>query len=110
MQGVSTSVQGACLTIDFSGSGLNLETLQERASEVLPLLHALLSADTVLSRLDVDTLEKRGRGFLAIDMMCQGAIHEACGQAELLMDIATGTASVAHHGFPEFADGRSLDV
>lgn len=110
MQGISTSINGPQLTVDFSEAKLDLSSLGERIEEILPLLYALLAADTALSTLNGDEVETRGRGFLAIDAMCQVAIWNAQEKAELLREIAKGEASIANHGFPEFAEGRSVDV
>lgn len=42
MKDVDIEVGGSRVIIDFGRTGLNTESLAERAKEVLPLLHALL--------------------------------------------------------------------
>ena len=110
MQNVDMEVCGSRVTIDFARTGLNVETLMDRAQEVLPLLHALLSADDTWLKLAGDDLAARERGCLAMNMMCQGATQSATKRAELLRAIADGSESISDHGFPEFEDGQSLDV
>lgn len=110
MQSVDMEVSGSRVTIDFTRTGLNVETLMERAQEVLPLLHALLSADDTWIKLTGGDLAARERGFLAMNMICQAATQSATKRAELLRTIADGSQSISDHGFPEFEDGQSLDV
>lgn len=110
MQGIVTSHEGSRVTIDFGSSGLNCETLRERVDEVVPLLHALLYADGVLSELPTEDLSERMIGYLAMDMVCQAAIQRAIAQAAVLREIADGSASIADHGFPEFEGGMPTDV
>lgn len=110
MEDILTSYERSSVTIDFQGSSLNMDTFKERVQEVVPLLQALLKADTALSVLSNEELSERGIGFRAIDMICQATIQSAVVQAELLHDIADGSASIADHGFPEFVDGKNLDV
>ena len=110
MQNVDMEVSGSRVIIDFSRTGLSVETLMSRAQEVLPLLYALLSADDIWFKLEGDDLAARERGCLAMNMMCQSAMHSATKRAELLRVIADGSRSVRDQGFPEFEDGHSLDV
>lgn len=110
MEDVDIEVAGSRVTIDFARAGLNMETLGERAREVLPLLKALLSADDAWLSLSGEELSARERGCLAMNMMCQGATQSATKRAELLQAIADGRESIADHGFPEFEGGQSLDV
>lgn len=110
MQSVDMEVSGSRVTIDFTRTGLNVETLMERAQQVLPLLHALLSADDTWTKLTGGDLAARERGFLAMNMICQAATQSATKRAELLRTIADGSQSISDHGFPEFEDGQSLDV
>lgn len=103
-------VAGSRVVIDFARTGLNVETLMDRAQEVLPLLYALMLADDTWLKLTGDDLAARERGCLAMNMICQGATQSATNCAELLMAIADGSETIADHGFPEFEDGQSLDV
>jgi len=110
MQNVDLEVAGSRVTIDFARTGLSVETLGDRAREVLPLLHALIAADDTWLKLTGDNLAARERGCLAMNMMCQGATLSATKRAELLRAIADGSESIADHGFPEFEGRQSLDV
>ena len=110
MQNVDMEVSGSRVIIDFTRTGMNMETLMERVQEVLPLLYALLSADDTWLKLAGDDLVARERGCLAMNMMCQGATQSATKRAELLREIAGGSKSISDHGFPEFEEGQSLYV
>ncbi|PKQ10556.1 MAG: hypothetical protein CVT70_19005 [Alphaproteobacteria bacterium HGW-Alphaproteobacteria-1] len=110
MRDIDMEVTDARVIIDFARTGLTTETLVARVREVLPLLCALLSADDAFFKLSEDELAVRERGYLAINMMCQGATQKATSWAELLQAIADGSESIADHGFPEFEGGQSLDV
>lgn len=110
MKDVDVEVAGSRLAIDFGRTGLNVETLEERVQQVLPLLHALLSADDAWLKLSGEDLASRARGCMAINMKCQAATQLATKRAELLLAIADGSESIADYGFPEFEGGQSLDV
>ena len=110
MKDVDLEVAGSRVAIDFGRTGLNTETLEQRAREILPLLLAMVSADDAWLRLTGRELTARERGCLAMNMMCQSATQSATKRAELLQAIADGSESIADHGFPEFADGQFLNV
>ncbi|MGB0843301.1 MAG: hypothetical protein ACPGVN_00990 [Alphaproteobacteria bacterium] len=101
---------GPCLTIDLSATGLDLSNLSERAELLVPLLYALLAADTQLAACTASERQAVLRGFMAKDLSCQMTIYTAVTQANLLRDIAAGDEHIADHGFPEFSDGQSIDV
>lgn len=110
MRGVAVEVVGSRVVLDFSGTDLCVETLTERTHEILPLLYALMLADSCWLKLSDDELDTRGRGCAAINMMCQQATINATKMADLLRAIADGSETIADHGFPEFGGVSALDV
>jgi hypothetical protein len=105
MEDIRFEVDGRRLIVDFSQTGLSFETVRDRASEVLPLLAALLAADGIWQGLAESDQQKRARAYAAMNMVCQARIIAAVRQAELLAAITAGDASIADHGFREFQDG-----
>ncbi len=102
MQELSIKVVGSCVTIDFSDTHLNTETLADRAREVAPLLLSLVSADDTWLKLTEEEQNSRERAYQAMNMMCQAATLNAANRGELLKSISDGKESIADHGFPEF--------
>jgi hypothetical protein len=102
IQGVSIMVAGSQITLDFTATCLNLKTLLERTEEILPLLHALVSADDTWFDLTNSEILLRGRAYVTMNMLCQSAMQIATQKARLLKSIADGSEKIADHGFPEF--------
>jgi hypothetical protein len=110
MQDISVSVVEGRVHLDCSGFGLEDEVIYDELMVLVPLLERLLTADRTRDLLDDDVVADRLRGILAQDMVVQASVTAAVRQANLLIDIAAGKASIRDHGFPEFQDGREIDV
>jgi hypothetical protein len=110
MEDIRFEVDGPRLIVDFSQTGLSLETVEDRARDVFPLLAALLAADGVWQNLTASDQQERLRGYAAMNMVCQARIIAAVRQAELLAAITAGDASIADHGFPEFQNGDETAI
>jgi hypothetical protein len=102
--GLVAIVSGSQITIDFANTSLDLKTLLERTEEMLPLLHALISADEAWFKLNNNEKVLRGRGYVTMNMLCQSATQIATEKAKLLKAIADGSELIEDHGFPEYDD------
>lgn len=109
MQEIDLRVVGTSVVIDFGALATGVE-LEERTREVLPVLSGLLAADAAWLALTEHERDLRAYARAAIDLTLQAALAAAAARTELLIAIIDGSASVADHGFPEFADGRCDDV
>jgi hypothetical protein len=97
-------MEGQSARLDFGPMALEPEDIERRVRQILPIVERLLAAEVTKMSLDDSTLQKRFRGIAAQDMVVDAAIWATALQAELLMDIVSGSESIADHGFPEFSD------
>jgi hypothetical protein len=109
MPDVDLEVSGKRVVIDFRRLAPGSEALAERVRDVLPVLIALVSADSAWRSLTEEERRLRANARSAIDMKTQATLLFAQAQAELLVAIIDGSESIADHGFPEFLDGQSQD-
>lgn len=101
---IDLKMHGTNAVLDFGQFALDAKSIEDRVRQILPLLQWLIEADLVEISLAEPVLQKRFRGIAAQSLMVEAALLSVVGQAELLVDIASGHESIADHGFPEFGD------
>lgn len=110
MQGVSVDVIDGSVQLDCREFALDDVVISEQIQTLVPLLERLLSADCARNLLSDDVFQRRFRAIAARDMILQASLAATIRNAEVLIDIITGSASIADHGFPEFQDDHDIDV
>lgn len=110
MQDIEVSVADCRVHLDCSNFALDDLAIRDHVQTLIPLLQRLLTADCSLALLPDDVLKRRFRAIAAQNMMVDASIAAAISRVEILLDIISGHASIADHGFPEFQDERVIDV
>lgn len=110
MQKITASFKRGKVEISLPTASLPLEELQSRVNQLLPVLAAILEADTICDQLDAQTASKRHTAIAARDLIYQYKVYEASEAARLIGRIASGEESIANHGFPEFGSDETIGV
>jgi hypothetical protein len=110
MQDISVSVVGGVIELDCSDFDLGDDAIAECSGALTQLLTHLLLASEAKAILEDSTLQERTAGISAQDMIVQASILNAEYQAGVLLEITSGRASIADHGFPEFRGETAVDV
>jgi hypothetical protein len=109
-QNPTVSTEGDKVILTLSAKKVDIASLVDRLSEILPLFDASLRAKEALSALDDAGREARLIGIVAQQMTFQAGRLRAIEAASLLVDNTADKENIADHGFPEFAAGMLRDV
>jgi len=106
----TVEIDGNKVVLSISVSEGRQESTIANVGDVIPLINAILQYEGHLEALDEIVRTARMPGIAAQHMIYQCRLLEAISAACLLVDITTGQADIADHGFPEFGISLSYDV
>jgi hypothetical protein len=93
---------GSSVTINLEAFNLSRDSIIERLEEIVPVLEAILSADSVRMTLTSATWRRLQVAITTQDLLYQGKLYEALAAARLLSDLQLEKENIGDHGFPEF--------
>jgi hypothetical protein len=99
---IYVSQEGYVVHLDFRELKGSSAKIKSRVEEIIPILQAIVIADTAWSKLSEKRTQELFLPLVARDLMYQAFLVQAMGEAELIADVASGRKPRSVLGFPEF--------